>query len=505
MTDRMRIGVASIIQETNTFSPVPTTMGDFMAQGLWVGNEVDTRSSGTNTEIAGAIAEIRGSGAEAVPIVRAWAMSGGTLTDAAYVQLKAILDAGLRDAGRLDALVLCLHGALVAERETSADRALCARAREILGKAIPIVVTHDLHANVTGGIVSECDALIGFHTYPHIDQGDTGRRAARLALGLANGALGAVGTEVVKRPMIIPPECQAIADEPMASLRQLADDLSTGGILDISLFPVQPWLDVPDLGVAVTVTHAGEPTLARDIARGLMDEWWQRRGEFVVNLVSLDQAMHAIRRREPGETILLVQSADSPTAGATADDASVIARLARDALGVRSIATVVDAGVVAECHERDRGHRFDGMIGSTLDQRWALPERFTGFVTSIGEGAITLHGESMTGQDIVLGRWATIDTQTGLSVLVTERPAPTFDPEGFRQVGLDPEDAEVIVVRSATMYRAAYRHLNARALVLGLPGASTPAFGYLDFVRAPRPLFPIDAEAALDECVEGRA
>ena len=110
-----------------------------------------------------------------------------------------------------------------------------------------------------------------------------------------------------------------------------------------------------------------------------------------------------------------------------------------------------------------------------------------------------------------MGRWATVDTSvhkasdqrgetpgaaTGLVVLVTERPAPTFDPAGYRHAGLEPADADAIVVRSATMYRAGFRGLYSAAYVLDLPGASTPRLDYLDFHLAPRPLYPIDSEAS---------
>jgi microcystin degradation protein MlrC len=136
------------------------------------------------------------------------------------------------------------------------------------------------------------------------------------------------------------------------------------------------------------------------------------------------------------------------------------------------------------------------MVGSTLDTRWSVPVRIEAVVLRIGDEPVVLTGAAMTGQKVSLGRWATIDNGTGLRILLTERAAPTFDPESYRHVGLDPADAEAVVVRSATLYRAGWEGMYSHAVVLDLPGASTPQLSYLPFERVSRPLFPLDPHDA---------
>ncbi|GAA4469457.1 M81 family metallopeptidase [Phytohabitans houttuyneae] len=489
-----RVAVASIIQETNTFAAQPSTLDDFTAQGLWVGAEAAERSAGTNTEIAGALARIAAGGAEAVPVVRAWAMSSGVLDRHAFTYLRGLLFDGLVAAGPVDALVLCLHGALVADGEPAADAALVEAARSVLRPGTPLVVTHDLHANVTARLTRQVDALAGFRTYPHVDQGDTGRRGAVLALRMLDEGLRP-GTALAKRPMLVPAESQAIADPPMAALRRLADEATGGPILDVSVFPVQPWLDVPELGFGVSVTHAGDPKAGQAVADTVAAAAWERRGEFAVHPVPVAEAVASVPARTGRGPVLLVQSADSPTAGAAADSATVIAALLDRPGRIRSYATVVDAPAVACCHLAGTGAAVDTPVGATVDPRWSKPVRLTGTVTRLGAEAVTLTGAAMTGQEVGIGRWATVDTGTGLTVLVTERPAPTFDPAGYRHAGLEPADADAVVVRSATLYRAGYNGGYAEAILLDLPGASTPRLDYLDFRHAPRPLYPIDGGA----------
>ena len=487
-----RIAVASIIQESNTFSPAPTALDDFRAQGLWLAEQAAEESRGSNTEIAGAIEAIEEAGAVAVPIMRAWAMSAGPLTAEAMSGLEQMLESGLRSAAPIDAVVLCLHGALVAENCPSVDARLASLTREIIGADTCLVVTHDLHANVTPTIIDSADAVVGYHTYPHVDQGDTGRRAAALALrAVVHGAK--LATVLDKRAMLIPAETQAIADEPMSSLRRLADDLTVGGVVDISLFPVQPWLDVPWLGFGVTVAHIDAAQAAATAAQTVADAAWAAREAFQVALTPLDAAVAALSPAGAAGPRILVHSADSPTAGATGDDASVIAALLERGPDLRCLVTVVDQRAVAACFDAGVEGRVRTTVGASLDPRWSRPVLLEGTVVKLGETPVILAGESMTGQAIALGRWATVDAGRGMSLLLTERPAPTFDPQGYRHAGLEPRDADVVVVRSATMYRAGYRGLYSDSVVLDLPGASTPAFKYLEFVNTPRPLYPLDA------------
>lgn len=488
----IRVAVASIIQETNTFSPRLSTMKDFRAQGLWFGQDAVIQTMGTNTEFAGAIAAIAEEGAQAAPILRAWAMSDGILSATALAELRQMLVDGLRAARPVDGLVLCLHGALVSEDEPAADAALTQAARDCLGRGLPMVITHDLHANVTHRIVSLADAVVGFRTYPHIDQGNTGRRGARILLDLLNGG-AQPATVLSKRAMVVPAEGQALADLPMSRLRELADAATVGAVVDVSLFPVQPWLDVPELGFGVTVTHLGNPVAAQALADRIADAAWDSRKEFEPRLVGVDDAVHSVVDGDGSRPVLLVQSADSPTAGATADSATVISALLELGRGIRALATVVDAPAVAKCFHVGVGGQVSTSLGATLDSRWSEPVPVQGTVLNLGDSPVTLAGDTMTGQQISMGHWATVDLGD-LMVLVTERPAPTFDPAGYRHAGLEPSTAQAVLVRSATLFRAGFAGMFDVAHILDLPGASTPNLRHLSFRRAPRPMYPLDEQ-----------
>ena len=283
------VGAASIVQETNTFAPAASTLRDFEAQGIYEGRDIDAALSGTNTEIAGALSELRNAGVRAVPLMRAWAMSGGTATRETFVSLRDGLLRCIRQAGHLDGLALSLHGAWVAEGEDDADAVLIEAVRSELGSGCVIGVCLDLHANVTQRMCNASDFIIAYHTYPHVDQASTGERMASLLVRTLGGECVPV-TRLARCPMIVPPETEG--DEgPFGELRRIADTRTVGPVMDVSLYPVQPWLDVEELGFGVTVTSNNAGDAAARLAKEIADLAWQRRGDFKVALVSVEEAM----------------------------------------------------------------------------------------------------------------------------------------------------------------------------------------------------------------------
>jgi microcystin degradation protein MlrC len=482
----LRVGVASILQETNTFSPAQTTLADFAAQRIMEGDAVRDLI-GTNTEAGGALEELSGLGVEPVPIFRAWAMSGGPIVTADLEQLTDRFHARLNQVGDIDALVLALHGAFVTDTFASADLHVLRAARDVLGGR-PIGVSLDLHANLTTALVESCAFIVGYHTYPHVDMAATGARVARILVATLKGECSPI-TRIAKRPMLIQAEAQA--DEgPFGALRRIANKSITARVLDISLFPVQPWLDVAGLGYGVTVTTDSDADLASETAEAMATAAWEAREDFATELVEPDEAI-ARARTSSERPVLLTESADSPTAGAAADSPVMITSLLKEAPDLRSYMTLVDADAVEASFDVGVGAHFNLRVGSSVDPRFHEPVRVDGTVVFLGDGPYRLTGPVFTGMEFSMGRYARIDSGR-LSILITERPACTFDPEAFRQAGLEPAEADIIVVRSAHMYRAGWAGIADESIVLDLPGASTPRLSSLSFERATRPLYPID-------------
>lgn len=493
MTVPLRIGVASVMQETNTWSPVACTIDDFRCQDLAVGQDVFERYVDTLTEVGGALRAITSAGHQAVPLVRAWANSSGRLTSDTLAELRTLLAGQLLFSEPLDGLVLSLHGAMAAEGIDDADLVLVRAARAVLGPAVPIAVCFDLHANVTAELVRETALLTGYHTYPHTDLQATGARAARLLLDLLGGNASPV-TALAKRPMLVPAETMSTSSGPLAAVRAEADALTADrpDVLDVSLFPVQPWLDVDQLGLSVTVTTDGAPAEAQRLADYFADRVWQLRESFTVQLLTPIQAIDAARTSSV-RPFLVSESADAPTAGGSGDSSAMLRALLDHGAGLTSCITVTDPAAVEICSANLLG-QVDLLAGGALDPRFSEPVRLQGTVVHAGSEPVFLTGPSYTGTFVSMGRYALVRCGS-VSVLLTERPAFTLDPATYHHVGIDIGSCDIVVVRSANGFRAAYPPDSvASAVLLDLPGPSTPRLELLDFVRAPRPLFPLDLE-----------
>lgn len=486
-----RVGVASIIQETNTFAANRTTMQDFEIQGIWLGADVDSKSQGMNIEVAGSLERLRTHGFEAIPLMRAWAMSGGIFLDNELAKMKALLKQEIAAAGKLDGLILNLHGALVNETDDHTDAQIAEFAREILGTDTPIVITHDLHANPSRRIVTTSSALIGFRTYPHIDQGDTGRRAADLMNELLSNNR-ALGTVLKKINMIIPAESMGTNDQPMIRIRKLADSLIDDQILDISLFPVQPWIDVSEVGFGITVVHAGSIERANECAEVIRKALWDVHKEFQAKLYSVEDAINEAIKGYRGKMQLIAQSSDAPTGGSTGDDSRVVAALVNYENDIPSACTVVDAHAVDQAFSHPLGDSLFLPLGFTIDSRWGSPVNIHAKLINKGEAPVVLTGPVMTGQVVSIGRWVVLESANKVKILVSESGTTTFDPAGYEVAGIDLNECLIVHVRSPLLFKSGFTGRYDQAFALDLDGPTTPNFKKLKYSKVPRPMIGLD-------------
>ena len=176
MVSKLRFGVACVTQESNTFAPFPSTISDFSIE---IGAALIDSSLGTNTEVGGFLRALDALQVKVVPLVSAFAVSAGPVSDLAFAELSNLLIKQVT-ACEFDGLLLALHGAWSSVSYPSADAELVKRVRQSIGSEIPIVITLDLHANVTPSLVREVQGIVGYRTYPHVDMGETGERAATL-------------------------------------------------------------------------------------------------------------------------------------------------------------------------------------------------------------------------------------------------------------------------------------------------------------------------------------
>lgn len=487
----MRVAIGELKQETNTFVPRPTTLDDFRAWHLWDGPELIEQSRDTNTEVAGFLDVLEAAGIEVVPTIATFAMSGGPVTTAAYQALRDSLLERLEGARPYDAVLLALHGAMVTEDADDPDGETIEAVRSLIGPDVPLVVSMDLHANLTRRCVAHADAIVGFRTSPHVDQRETGRRAANLLVRQLRGEVRPV-MAFVKIPMVTPASTHRHeAPGPFKRLMDAAAAAETGPILSASVFTVQPWLDITEMGFATVAVADGDRAAAAATARRLAEEAWAERDAFMeTRLVPPAEAIRQALER-PNGPVVLSDLADGTGAGSPGDATAVIAALLEADVPKTCLVCVRDPEMAEAAADAGVGAEIDVDLGGKLDNVYNRTIRFEGVVEFAAPAAFRFGGEGYTGVEMDMGQCAVL-RDGNVHVLIVSNAVFTVDPAMYRAVGLDPAAAQIVVVKSHIQFRAGYAGLAKEIILLDSPGMSSDHIEELDFRRVERPLFPLD-------------
>ena len=485
----LRIAVGQLAQETNHFVPMQTTLDHFAARLLLRGQAVLDGWGQAKVEVPGFLDVLREAGAEAVPLIAAGADSGGPVTRAAFETLLGELLAALDAAGPVDGVLLALHGAMVLEDSDDPEAEIIARVRAKLPPGTPVGVSLDLHAHVTPEMLQPDVHLVGYRAYPHIDMYETGVRTAELLLDRLAGRLRPV-MGLAKRPMVVSPVRARTVEPPLSEVVESASHMMENGLLHAALFPVQPWLDVPDLGFAALTIADGDQAAAQAAAEELADAAFARRGRFEPALTPLAEV---IRVGLAAEGMTLVGDAgDGPTGGAAADRTDVLRGLlaaGADKADGKILLTLCDPPAAAAAHKAGRGAEIDVDLGGhfTGAEKVQLRAR----VGTLSDGAFVALDKGATGFVFQHGPTAVLESGA-LRIVVRTRPGWEWDTNMYRSVGLDPAKARIVFVKSPGHFRVAFGPLAARTLVANTEGPTVCDMRRVPWTRVTRPLFPLD-------------
>lgn len=487
----MRIALAGFVQESNSFSP---TLGSWLHFGpgqVLRGQEIVDQLAQTRSEVAGVLDLAHQWGIEVLPVLLASAAaSAGALRDELFATILGELCSRLRDAAPIDGVLLVLHGAMAAESHDDATGELLATIRADLGPSVPVVATLDLHANVTARMVDQATALVGYHTAPHIDMYETGQRAMALLQRLLAGEIQPISA-LRRLPMLLPAENGRTTEGPYADVMNQALALTQQpDVLDISVFSVQPWLDLNDVGCSVLVTTDGDPELAGALADELADAFWQRRYAFDVSLVQTSAAIRAALASERAPWVL-ADSADAPSSGAPGDSTVLLQHLLAAVPQKPCYLNIVDAAAVDSLVTAGADCELTLTLGATSGCTLYRPCEVTGRVRLIADGDFVNRGPGFQGRTTHMGRTAVLDIGQ-IALVIMERPIIQWDPELYQSLGLEVQQAQIVVVKSPAAFRAAYAPLAAEIMVVDAPGVCSPDLRALPYQHVRRPLYPLD-------------
>jgi len=456
-----RVGIGGIWHETNTFSARPTSLGNFKEFELLDGEPMLHRHAGTGSVIGGMLDV---GGFEAVPLNTAGAWPAGRVTTEALTEVLSRLENALGRAGRLDGVLFNLHGAMVAEGEDDCERATLDLVRELIGD-VPLVAVFDLHGNPSAEMSAQCDAVVVYDTYPHVDMRERGREGAEIMVELLEGAR--CRTLIRKVPVLICPLAQGTDLEPMRTLQARARDLEREpGIRRVALFPGFPYSDVTRAGFSVVVTHEGSyEQRARSVAADLVEA--VERHNWTVHRPDPREAVRTALESED-RPVVLADVADNIGGGSPGDGTVLLAELLAQG-AERAVVTIADPEVARLALDLGEGGVLEASVGGKTDALHGEPVPIKATVVRLSDGHYRTGGTWMTGQEFSMGTTAVLDVD-GVTLVVMERPTPPFHAEQLGSVGVDPAASSIIVAKGALAWRSAYGDVAVRVIEVDTPG-----------------------------------
>jgi microcystin degradation protein MlrC len=494
----MRIAVAEVAQETDSFSPMLADRSDFEANGLYFGDEILHRMNDVGP-IGGFLEVAAGQAAavktppepvEIAPIIRAWGAAGGTIAAATLDELVATLVDGLRRESPLDGVFLSLHGAAASEREDDVEGYVLSQVRKVVGPRVPVVVAFDHHANITARMVEHANLLVGHETQPH-DPPATGRKAARLLFRMLRGEIRPT-VAWRKIPLITPQDQFLTSAGPMKTWFDLARSLEERkGVLDVSPYPMQPWLDVAEGGWAVVVHTDADPDLARTLADemaaaawSLRDDFW--RSERVAPAEAVRQAAAANGNMEG--LVILSDTGDSVYGGAPGDNTVLLAFLLKARLTVPAYVPLVDPAAVEAAINAGVGAQITLDLGGKVDTEFCRPVTVTAEVAAISYGFTVDLGDRGVCD---LKRTALLKIGEVYVALLDHRSFAVNHPVLYTHLGLDMNDARMVVVKTASNFQF-FARWRKGLIRVDTPGTTQSNLHAFNWKRLPRPIYPLD-------------
>jgi microcystin degradation protein MlrC len=467
-----RIAIGGFHHETNCFVPGVTDFAYFAAHRdrppLCRDEEIFDWLPGANFALSRFL-ELMGDRHELVPTVWTSGGAGAIVSRDAFERIAAELVGTLSRKMPVDAVYLDLHGASVSEDFEDGESELLRRVRAAIGPDVPVVVSHDYHANVTPETVQLCEALVGYLTYPHVDRPGTGERAARaMETILARGM--PTGKALRKMPFLIPLTFQCTMVQPSQGIVDASVSAVEGDVVSLAYLAGFPPSDQYWCGPSV-VCHAYSQELADRTADALAKRIEALEPDFGVPELDPDAAVQEAMRIAAAakKPVVIADTQDNPGAGGTCDTTGMLAALVRNKAEGAALGVMFDAAAAKAAHAAGEGAEITLKLGG----RGGIPGdapyegRFT--VAKLGDGKFVCTGPNLGGRRMALGPMALLRIG-GVSVVVASARAQASDQEMFRHLGVEPSEQKILVLKSTVHFRAHFQPIAEQVLVALAPG-----------------------------------
>jgi microcystin degradation protein MlrC len=493
-----RVLTGRFMHETNTFSIVKTDMALWRRRDFHTENEIPAVFRGTRSALGATFEAADKYGWTLIHPVSANANPSGTVTDDAFETIGGMILGAAERQGPIDGVLFHLHGAMVTESHEDGEGELLERLRAVLGPDIPVVVTLDLHANVTQKMADNASALIAFRTYPHIDMYERAWQGADLLERAMQGKIRP-RTILARRPMMYGLDWGRTQKGPMAELIVRGETLERNGdALAVSVCAGFPLADIHDVGPSVTVTideeggvGTGPPAL--EIAESFMDHAWETRDYTTVHMLGVAEAVDRARAGKPGDKPLVIADfTDNPGGGGYGDATAFLRGLVDAQVEGVAFHAICDPAAIAEGMRVGVGATATIAIGGKIDPRMGGgPVALTGEVICLTNGRFIAYGPMGGGVERNYGP-SMVFRVGGIDIILISNNGQATDLGQFTSLGIDPTRYPTVAVKSMQHFRAAFEPI-AREVILVDTGALCSGSYSPEFYRnVRRPVWPLD-------------
>ena len=470
-----RVGILGFLHESNTFLGVPTRWEDFASTSMTAGADMRERWTGAHHEIGGFFSGCAAEGLEAVPGFATYAVPSGAIAAEDFERIAESVVGAVSAMEPVDGLLVALHGATVSEAHPDADGEILRRLRASVGSTMPIVVTLDLHANVSKQMMAFSDAIVAYRTNPHLDQRERGEEAAALMARILRGHISPV-MALASPPMAVPIAAQK-SDE-LFLFDDMREVLGWPGILSASVCLGFYYADVAEMGTSFLAVADGDYALAEKAVRWMSDRAMARRDELVPVLPSPAEAVSAAMAATAGPVVLM-DVGDNVGGGSAADSLVLFEEClrqgARNALVVLYAPDKVELCVTAGVGSHVALGFCDGHVRLLSDGLFT--ER------KVRHGGWTHCDQGLT---------AVVQTSEDHTIVLTSRRMAPMSIEQICSAGVIPRDKAILIVKGVIAPQAAYREVAASIVLVDTPGPTANDPGSFVYQHRRRPMFPME-------------
>lgn len=479
----MRVFAASLATETNTFSPIPTDLSSFNGTFYARPGEHPETPTLCSAPIVVARRRAREDGFTLIEGTATWAEPAGIVSRAAYETLRDEILGQLEAALPVDAVILGLHGAMVAHGYDDCEGDLVERIRAVVGPDVVVAAEFDPHCHLTQKRLDNLDLQVMFKEVPHTDFADRAEELVDLALRMARKEI---------RPHVAVWDCKMLEMLPTSRqpMRGYVDRMKAlegkDGVLSISVVHGFSAADVADVGIKIIVITDDRPDYGAALARRLGEELFAMRGTTGHTYLSIDAAIDAALAT-PSGPVVLTDVWDNPGGGTAGDATFVLRRFVERGVTDVAFGTIWDPLAVKLCMAAGVGAKMPLRIGAKLAPRHGEPVDAEVTVKAVVPDAIQHFRDSV----VPMGDSAVVEF-AGIEVVLNSNRAQSFEPDLFSNLGIDPLKKKMLVLKSANHFFGAFSKIASRIIYIDAGGPYPGNPLKVAYTKIKRPIWPLD-------------